>query len=105
MGYKSYINHQKHCQKDSRNHTSHEKLSDGCSGKHGINNHRNTWREDRSDRSGCRCDGTAEFRVIALFFHLLDFHQADTGSICNGRSGHTGENQGNKYVNLCSTAF
>ena len=92
------------CQQKAGNHTADEKLTYRYFSHHSVDDHRDGRRNDRSDRSGLRCNSRRELRVKAFLDHSVNFDLSESAGVCNCRSAHTGEDNGSDDVSVSESA-
>ena len=96
----SHHDHQRHRHQQSRNHARNEQRADGRFRGNAVDDHRQRWRNDRTDRRRCRGDRTGSLGVVALFFHRRDFDGAESRGVGDGGTAHAGEDDRANDVRL-----
>ena len=78
------VDAQHHGQQDTGDHAAEEQGSDGGSREHGVDDEGDARGKDGADGGRCGGYGAAEWCVVAVLDHCIDFHLADSRGVGYG---------------------
>ena len=91
-------------QQQTGHKAAYEKLAYRYFCHHAVYDHGDGRRDDRSDRSGFRCNSGREIRIKSFFDHGVDFDLAKAAGVRYRGAAHAGENDRSDNIGVAKTA-